>query len=186
MIEQPRPQRKSPRLQGYDYRQEGAYFVTICTYQRVHLFGDVVNGEMKLSSIGQIAENLWLALSGHHPNIVLDAHIVMPNHMHGIIFITDQQDPSQIPVGRRPASSAASLPQKHSKGNLAGTLSAIVGGYKSAVTRAINQQMGLSAPIIWQASFHDHIIRNERALNHIREYVQTNPTRWEEDTFYKV
>ena len=183
MTELPRPQRKSPRLQGYDYAQEGAYFVTICTYQRIHLFGDVVNGEMQFSDFGQIADSLWSTLPEHHPNVVLDAHVVMPNHMHGILFITNQQNSSQSSVGMRRASSTAS--QNRPNSIRSRTLSAIIGAYKSAVTRTINQQMGILAPIIWQASFHDHIIRNEESLNHIREYVYNNPARWAEDRFYK-
>jgi len=183
MNEQPLPQRKSPRLKGYDYSQEGAYFVTICTYQRIHLFGDVVNGKMEFSDFGQIAHSLWATISDHRSNIFLDAHVVMPNHMHGILFITDQQYSPQTPVGMRRASSVAS--QNHSKGSRSGTLGTIIGAYKSAVTRNINQQMGLRSPIVWQDSFHDHIICSEQALNNLRQYVDTNPTRWAEDTLYK-
>ena len=184
MPEQPRPQRKSPRLQGYDYSQEGAYFVTICTYQRIHLFGDVVNGEMQFSDLGQIAHRLWATISDHRSNVVLDGYVVMPNHMHGIIFINSQQSSSQITVGMRRASSDVPLPQKLDNGARSRTLGTIIGAYKSVVTRTINRQMGLRSPMIWQNSFHDHIIRNEQALNHIREYVYTNPSRWAEDKFY--
>jgi putative transposase len=185
MADKLQPQRKSPRLQGYDYSQEGAYFITICTYQRVYLFGDIENGVMRFSNLGQIAHNLWRTITEHRPNVELDAFVVMPNHMHGILFITGQPKSSQPVVGATRASSAIALPQKRAKGPHSGSLSAIVGAYKSAVTRTINQEMGLVAPIVWQYRFHDHIIRNQQSLNHIREYVHNNPTRWSVDTFYK-
>ncbi len=181
MSERPRPQRKSPRLEGYDYGQEGAYFVTICTYQRVHLFGDVIDGEMRLSALGQIAFDTWLTIPDHYPHVILDAFVVMPNHMHGIVYIVDE---ARSKVGLRRASTAAPLPQIHSNSSRSRTLSTVIGAYKSAVTRGINQQMGLQAPKVWQASFHDHIIRSERTLAYIRNYIDTNPGRWEQDSFY--
>jgi len=180
-----RPQRKALRLEGYDYSQEGAYFVTICTYERVHLFGDIVNGGMQLSDVGKIAYDLWTTIPDHHPHIVLDAYVVMPNHMHGILFIVDQPNKQRSNVGTMRASSAATLPQMHSKGAHSGSLGAVIGSYKSAVVRSVNKQIGLLAPMIWQSRFHDHIIRNDENLNYIREYVYTNPSRWSEDTFYK-
>lgn len=183
MNEREYPQRKTPRLQGYDYAQEGAYFVTICTYERVPLFGDVVEGQMRLSALGKIADDLWGTISEHRANVILDDHIVMPNHVHGILFIIEPNS-VQPPVGMRRASSAEFISSSLSKGAKRGTLSTIIGAYKSAVTRTINSQMGLRAPIVWQDSFHDHIIRNEHSLNHIREYVQNNPARWAEDSFY--
>lgn len=91
------PQRKSPRLQGYDYSQPGAYFVTICTHQRLHCFGEVIEGSMNLNRLGEIASELWFALPQHHPGIELDAFVVMPNHIHGIIVL----------VGTAPALSAS-------------------------------------------------------------------------------
>lgn len=180
--QQPYPRRKSPRLQGYDYAQEGAYFVTICTYERAYLFGDVVDGNIQLSMMGQLAHDLWMTISDHRQNVELDAFVVMPNHVHGIVLIFDQP---QNHVGLRRASATAPLSTSHSKGTRSGTLSVIIGAYKSAVTRSINQVMGLHAPIIWQESFHDHIIRNEQSLNTIRQYVDNNPARWSDDTFYK-
>ncbi|MCA9915636.1 MAG: transposase family protein, partial [Anaerolineae bacterium] len=81
-------QRRSPRLQGYDYSQSGAYFVTICTHERAHLFGVVADGEMVLNRAGEIAQERWFALPDHHNGIELDAFVVMPNHIHGIIILT--------------------------------------------------------------------------------------------------
>jgi len=155
--------------------------VTICTYDRVHLFGDIVNGKMQFSKLGQIAHNTWPTIVEHRPNVELDAFVVMPNHIHGIVLIFDQPQPN---VGLRRTSAVTSPSQNNSKGSHSGSLGSIMGAYKAAVTRAINLEMGLLAPIVWQASFHDHIIRNEASLNTVREYVYNNPANWEKDTFY--
>ena len=179
MDDKKHPQRKSPRLPGYDYRQEGAYFVTICTHQRLQIFGSVVNEAIQLSDIGKIAYDLWTTIPEHHTNIILDAYVVMPNHMHGIVFITDQPT-----IDMTHTSFAAHETRTQHNGMRSRTLGAVIGSYKSAVSRKINQVTGLVAPIVWQSSFHDHIIRNDESLNRIREYVYTNPMRWAEDMFY--
>ena len=147
-------QRKSPRLQGYDYSLAGAYFITICTHQREYLFGDVVAGEMHLNQNGKIAAERWLALPHHHNDVILDLFVIMPNHMHGIIMLDNT------------------------------SLSTIVGSYKSSVTRHIRQSNDDAHLSVWQPRFHDHIIRNEADLNRIREYVHHNPARWSEDTYF--
>ncbi|MEL6269261.1 MAG: transposase [Chloroflexota bacterium] len=151
------PQRKSPRLQGYDYSQAGAYFITICTHNRVHLFGTIADAEMVTTSAGNIATERWFALPQHHASIELDGFVVMPNHVHGILVFPDD-------------------------GAL--NLSTVMQSYKSSVTRHIRKALLQPDLKIWQMRFHDHIIRNERDLNNIRHYVQTNPAGWEEDTFY--
>lgn len=178
------PQRKSPRLQGYDYSQSGAYFVTICTHLRQHLFGRVEDGEMNLSDVGGIVSERWYALPEHHPNIELDSFVVMPNHVHGIIILLDHDDV----VGTMPALSekmpALSAHQNNMK---SGSLSAVIGSYKSSASRHIRKAHSqYRNETIWQSRYHDHIIRNESDLNRIRQYVQTNPARWESDTFYNT
>ena len=89
MSQKQSPQRKSPRLQGYDYSQSGAYFITICTHNRAHLFGKIVDGKMILNGMGHIARSCWMEIPTHYTNIELDLHVVMPNHVHGIILIHD-------------------------------------------------------------------------------------------------
>lgn len=173
MIDPRYPQRKSPRLQGYDYSQAGAYFVTICTYQRLPLFGEVCNAEMHLNDLGEIAAACWVALPGHFPQVEQDAWVIMPNHMHGIILLGADEG---MPHGRavaRPYS--ASAPR---------TLGAIVNAYKGAVTRQARRIPGDESTRIWQGRYHDHIIRSERSLLALREYVLANPARWREDTFF--
>ena len=183
-------QRKSPRLRGYDYTRDGAYFVTIVTVNRLHLFGEITDGEMVLSPLGEVAAARWLALSKHHPNIELDAFVIMPNHVHGILVITHAEKPNNAgvvptahPVGTRPASSGGPNTQNRPRGTAPGSLGTVIGSYKSGVTR-IARQRGLidDAASPWQSRYHDHIIRNDPDLNRIRQYVLTNPARWTDDS----
>jgi putative transposase len=160
------PQRKSPRLQGYDYTQEGLYFITICTNQRQMLFGDVVDGEMILNSLGQLAHIELQTLPQHRPNIDIDAFVIMPNHVHAIIVILESLN-----------TTSKSLTST-------GSLGAIVGGYKSGVTRKARQQGLVDEGVLWQERYHDAIIRNEQQYRHIALYVEQNPQRWANDTFY--
>lgn len=151
------PQRKSPRLQGYDYSQSGGYFVTICTYQRNYLFGDVIEQKMRLNAWGAVAVDCWEAIPKHFSGVTLDLFIVMPNHVHGILFIQNTGGAS---------------------------LSTIVGNYKAAVTRQINlQPRKIEREPIWQRSFHDHIIRDDEMLGRLQDYVLHNPSHWQEDQF---
>jgi len=179
------PQRKSPRLIGYDYTLAGAYFVTICSHERTHLFGQVQADTMVLNIAGEIAAARWLALPEHHFGIELDAFVVMPNHVHGIIVLvgttqassgvassgtTTPADRVSKTAGRAPTSS--------------GSLGAVVGSYKSGVTRRIRESRNDPALQIWQGRYHDHIIRSESALVKIQRYVTNNPAQWQEDTFF--
>jgi putative transposase len=181
MTQEPLPQRKSPRLQGYDYSREGAYFVTICTHGRAYLFGDVVDNQMRLNDVGAIADETWYTIPLHHPHVELDAFVVMPNHVHGIIVIHRDS----VGTGRAPSvpipPSALSIPSFDTTKQ---TLGVVIGAYKSAITKAVNRRMGLRAPLMWQVRFHDHIIRDARELDIFRAYVADNPARWEQDTFY--
>ena len=182
-----RPARRSPRLQGYDYAQAGAYFVTICTHNRLERFGVIVDGMMQLNALGGIAEEEWFQTASLRPNVELDAFVVMPNHVHGIIVIHDTRD--SVGTGRalslQPSTPASSEHTSAGK-SVSGSLPAIVGAYKSAVTKRVNRIQNISAFPLWQGRYHDHIIRNEADLNRIREYVVNNSARWQEDVFYGV
>ena len=190
------PQRKSPRLQGYDYASEGAYFVTICTQNRAHLFGDVVDGEMMLNTLGCIVETCWDDLPNHYHNIQLDAFVVMPNHIHGIIFISNHD----VGGGFKPALTKPS-PTKPSPAKPALTkpiptkpslttptkrhgLTEIVRGLKTFSARKINQVRDTPGTSVWQRSFHDHIIHDPHGLNKIRAYIATNPAHWHVDSLF--
>jgi REP-associated tyrosine transposase len=171
-----RPARKSPRLKGYDYAQEGAYFVTVCTQNRVCLFGHVSNGVMIGNNLGQVAQNCWDGLSQHYRNIELDAFVVMPNHVHGIIVIVDAIGLTRDTVreGLRPS------PTKTKRY----ALTEVVRAFKSFSARQINRQNNISGAPVWQRSFHDHIIRDEQEMNILRLYVEGNPGSWEADRHY--
>lgn len=151
------PQRKSPRLQGYDYSSAGLYFVTICTFQRQHLFGEVQETTMHLNEVGGLAAQDWLALPAHYTTLTLDEYVIMPNHIHGILYLdpTTQNAPM---------------------------LGTIIGTYKAGVSRKANS---ILPGKIWQGRYHDHIIRHEKVLNYIRDYVIHNPARWQKDVFYE-
>ena len=162
--------RRSIRLQGYDYRRNGAYFVTICAHNRVPLFGEIINGEMRLNEAGRIAQRLWNELSQHFSHVDTDAFVVMPNHVHGIIVIEDTH------VGARHAS-----PLHRSHKSPRAALGTIVGSYKSAVTKQVNRELGAPGIPVWQRNYYEHIIRNEASLHDIRNYIIHNPVQWSDD-----
>ncbi len=181
--------RRSIRLKGYDYAQEGAYYVTIVTWRREFLFGEVVNKEMRLNKVGKIVEWEWLELPKRLPYVELGVHVVMPNHFHGILFIhenvgatrqgqamslsgieplqtltTDSIDGSPLPRGPKPAS-----------------LGAIIAQFKSRATKRIWKFPELKETPIWQRNYYEHIIRNETDLQNKTDYIEANPSLWDED-----
>ncbi len=176
---------KSARLEGYDYSSIGGYFVTICTRDRKCLFGEIVHGKMKLSAIGEIARQYWQEIPEHFDNTDLDEFVMMPNHVHGIILILQQKPDDCRDVACNVSTHNVST-DSHSK-NLAmsaispkpGSLGTIIRSYKSAVTRwrGKNNYPQFS----WQPRFYDHIIRNEKSLAAIRQYIYNNPTKWQID-----
>ncbi|AFY32102.1 transposase [Calothrix sp. PCC 7507] len=170
--------RRSIRLKGYNYTEAGAYFVTICTKAWQCLFGNVVNGEMQLNSLGYIAFHCWQTIPYHFPYIELDIFVVMPNHIHGILIITDN------PVEARHCLAL----NQHSEGNpeqfgkpVRGSISTVIGSYKSVVSKRINIILQTKGQSIWQRNFYEHIGREQKALDNIQEYIVNNPQRWADD-----
>lgn len=162
--------RHSIRLRGYDYTQPGAYFVTVVTRHRECLFGEVVDGVMKLNEFGKIADECWQAIPEHFPFVELGAHVIMPNHAHGIIIITDD--------GREAAMLRLYADENPHKINVKpGSLGAIVRSYKSAVSYHINKEHNATG--IWQRNYYERSIRNERKTNNIFffHYNQTKSLR---------
>jgi len=159
--------RRSIRLKGYNYSQPGAYFVTICTYQRRCLFGDIVGEDMELNEFGEIARQCWSAIPEHFPRARMDQFVIMPNHMHGIIWIVDNI------VGAKNFS-PLQQPRGTSK-----TIGSIIRGFKIGVTTWARQHTDVHT--VWQRNYYEHIIRDEESLNRIREYIVTNPVRWHLD-----
>ncbi|MCL6641864.1 MAG: transposase [Candidatus Bipolaricaulota bacterium] len=167
-----RHHRRNIRLKGYDYSQPGAYFITICTRERLCLFGEVVDGEMQLNEYGHIALECWKEIPLHFPQAELDAFVVMPNHVHGIIVIID------VDVGATHASPLPLSSDARPRGPQRQSVSSIVGSFKSAATKHINEYRGTPGAPVWQRNYYEHIIRNDESLHRIREYIETNPARW--------
>jgi putative transposase len=161
--------RKSPRLSGYDYSQDGAYFVTAAVQGRLYLFGEVIEGEMRLNPAGQMIGRWWRELERKFSLLKIDEyHVVMPNHFHGIVFVPEQS----VPIAEG--------------GHVGPPLQKIVQWFKTMTTNEyIHGVKELGWPrfqgSLWQRSFYDHVIRDEASLNRIREYIATNPRRWDLD-----
>ncbi|MGD8599358.1 MAG: transposase [Anaerolineae bacterium] len=178
---QQRHHRRSIRLKGYDYRQAGAYFVTICTYQREMLFSRVDDGELILNEFGVLVQQAWEDLVTHYHHVDLDAFVVMPNHVHGIIVLTDDE---RVGAGLKPAptraddgeSARAVARKRHG-------LPEIVRGFKTFSARRINRLRRTPGLPVWQRNYYEHIVRSERALNAIRRYIAGNPDRWAWDRY---
>jgi putative transposase len=165
------PQRKSPRLKDYDYRQDGMYFITICTDKRQNLFGTVTELTMMVNNLGKLATVELEAIPQHRPYVLIESFIVMPNHVHAIVVLNHM---NKTITPTPPNTNAKSL-------------SAVIGSYKAAVSRQAKRENLLpQAYQLWQPSFHDHIIRNEAEHQTIYQYVDTNPWRWKEDRFYNA
>ena len=164
--------RKQIRLREYDYSTPAGYFVTICTRDHIHLFGEIVDAHMKLSKTGETAVRCWKELPQHFDGIELDEFVVMPNHIHGIIIILDsaRRDVQlNIPTGNYHSEIS---PKR-------GSLGVIIRTYKAAVTTECWQNE--FHDFQWQKRYYDHIIRDEQSLNRIREYISANPEHWQMD-----
>jgi putative transposase len=163
--------RRSIRLPENDYTQPGAYYITICTYERQCWFGEVVNGEMRCNELGYIARRFWQALPRRFSHIQLDAFVVMPNHLHGILIITERAKRTQ-----------PEQPKKEQFGKpVPGTIPTVIRSFKSAVTRRINLMRASKIPPIWQDNYYESIVRSETGLDGIRQYIINNPLQWELD-----
>jgi REP-associated tyrosine transposase len=170
--------RRSIRLKGFDYSSAGAYFVTIVTWHREMLFGDVANREMKVNQRGKIAHECWRLIPEHFQHVELGTYIVMPNHVHGIIIIND------IDENRIATNSSQSVGARHAsplrpRGTSPGSLGTIVGSFKSSVTRQIGRELNETG--IWQRSYYEHVIRNEKDLQNTTNYIESNLLLWNED-----
>ncbi len=225
-----RHHRKSIRLRGYNYAAPGAYFITIDTHDRACLFGEIARCRMHLSAAGMAAQTAWAAIPAHFPRVRLDAFVVMPNHVHGVIVIVgtmpetddamsapDDADASvsgdadgYVPGGHGDASAsghgdasasghgdasasghgdASALvrathasplrsPPYHPHGPPRDSIGAIIGAYKSAVSRHINRLHGTRDGVVWQRNYYERIIRDYPSLQRVRKYICANPRNW--------
>jgi REP element-mobilizing transposase RayT len=170
------PRRVSLRLPGYDYSQEGAYFVTICVAGRQYLFGKIMDNEMNLNAFGKIAAASWGDLSSsYNPAIKLDAFTVMPNHIHGIMIITGAKGFGSL--SDSPIKTGGETPPLQKPPNLG----EILGYYKYQSAGRINALRQTVGTSIWQRGYYEHVIRDDQSLNRIREYIIDNPWRWHLD-----
>lgn len=185
------------RLQTWDYGSNALYFITICTKNRKHFFGEIANGQMILSEIGRLAEKYWYEIPEHFPFVILDEFVVMPNHIHGIIEIAKTNDATETndAVNNVETQNFASLQpppppppppdsfHKNKFGPQSENLASIVRGYKIGVTTNARK---IQADFAWQPRFHDHIIRNSQAYQNIKNYIANNPQKWADDTFNAI
>jgi len=168
--------RKSIRLKHYDYSQNGAYFVTICTQERACLFGEIINGKMVMNNAGRMVQNVWDGIESHYVGINTDAFIVMPNHFHGIIVIVGSGPRACPDVGDvQPQGVAPTL-----------SFPDVVHRFKTMTTKqyadGVKTQGWRSFRIrFWQRNDHEHIIRHGEDMNRIRQYIINNPLQWESD-----
>jgi putative transposase len=175
--------RRSIRLQGYDYSQTGAYFITICTQNRECLFGEITDGEMKMNDAGWMIQTIWDEMPIHYRGVETDEFVVMPNHIHGIVVIVGA-GPRACPDDGHPRR------EGHPQGG-APTLSLpeVVHRFKTMTTKRYTDRVRKSgwAPFpgkLWQRNYWEHIVRNEIELNRIRQYIQYNPVQWELDKLH--
>jgi REP element-mobilizing transposase RayT len=200
---------ESVRLKNWDYRNNGAYFITINTGNRKHFFGEIINSEMQLSPIGKYAETFWMEIPKHFPFVELGNFVVMPNHTHGILIINNvkslqcnnidkslqcnKMDKSlqcnKMDKSLQCNKMDKSLQCNDSTGNQyysdispkSGSISTIIRSYKSVVSKHARL---LNPEFNWQPKFHDHVIRNSESFERIQNYIENNPSNWKEDKFY--
>ncbi|NES72383.1 MAG: hypothetical protein F6K24_47905 [Okeania sp. SIO2D1] len=175
--------RRSLRLRGYDYSQAGAYFLTICTYNRQTLFGEIIDGKMQLNQLGEVVVEEWERSAQIRQEIELDYSVIMPNHLHGIVIINNVGANERVGVNTIEGECHSPLRMKSR------SISSLITGFKSVVTRRINriryhgEQLTTPAPV-WQRNYYEHIIRNETSLNQLRQYIVENPLKWEIDQLH--
>ncbi len=158
---------ESTRLKEWDYSANGYYSITICTDKRIYYFGDIKNGGMVLSAVGQMAYKYWHEIPYHFPFVMLDAFIIMPNHIHGIIII------NKADYKYKECNFGKFSPQVKN-------MASIIRGYKIGVTKyAANNNLSFK----WQPRYYDNIIRDRYHLNNVREYIKNNPKKWKIDKF---
>jgi len=163
------PRRESIRLPHYDYTEVGAYFVTVCADKRRALFAKIIDDTIIEKEFGSVIRACWMAIPEHFPYVSLDAFVIMPNHIHGILVIYEQ--PS---VGAQHAAPA-------NQSVAPGSLGAIIRSFKSASTKHINELRKSPSNPIWQRNYYEHVIRNDDELDRIRQYIIYNPVLWAVD-----
>jgi len=190
--------RRSIRLKGYDYSQAGLYFITICCQDRARLFGQIINGNMQLNDAGKMANQCWLEIPTHFPDVILHEHIIMPNHVHGIVEFavgannySPNDDDADIGANGgannySPNDDDADIGAKDFSPlrSPSKTIGSVVRGFKIGVTKWMRQNTDIHN--VWQRNYYEHIIRNEQSFQTISDYIINNPAKWNDDKFYTL
>ena len=175
----------SARHQNWDYRWDGAYFITICTKDRQHYFGKIENGKMILSNVGILADVFWHEIKNHNKNVELGEFVVMPNHVHDILILNNNETVAGNGNGvGKPSvvkSNEQTIGQQRFQNIGKNSISSIIGYYKSAVTKHAHRS---GFEFGWQTRFHDYIVRDDDSFQTITNYILNNPTNWQEDKFF--
>ena len=177
--------RRSIRLQHYDYASPGGYFVTICSHEQQGLFGEISGGEMHMNVWGEVVRDEWLRTPTMRSNVELDEYVIMPNHFHGIILINATNDNCVGADCVRPIHDAekcgahvgAPVQPIQTLRRKSCTLGSIIAGFKSAVTKRINELRKTPGAPVWHRNYYEHVIRNEDDLNLTRDYILNNPLK---------
>ena len=167
-----RHKRRSIRLRGYDYSSPGAYFITICAHGHESLFGTVTDGRLILNGYGKIVRECWYDLPRHYPHVTIDAFVVMPNHVHGVIVLLAEAI-GAVGAGLKPAPTTTERRRQ--------ALPEVVRGFKTFSARRINTLRDAAGTSVWQRNYYEHIVRDDKDLERIRIYIADNPRHWEED-----
>ena len=159
--------RQSLRLPYYDYSQRGIYFITICIRDRQCILAEIFEGSLRLNDMGAMMGRCWHDIPNHFPHMTLDAYVIMPNHIHGIIIIEEsiKKDECYSPL--------------HGTSK---TIGSAVRGFKIGVTQWVRKNTALHD--IWQRNYYEHIIRNDVSLHQIKEYITHNPETWTQDKLH--
>ena len=185
---------ETTRLHNWNYASDGWYFITICTKGRDNIFGIIEQGIMQLNEYGRIVEQCWFELPDHYYNLILDAFVVMPNHLHAIMIIDNTREtvmPSNdisVETGLKPVSTDTDTmdihqqPQPSTKNH---GISEFVRALKTFSSRRMNEFDNTFGKSRWQQRFHDRIIRDEQELHRIQQYIINNPSTWEKDSLQK-
>jgi putative transposase len=177
----------STRLKDWDYSSAGWYFVTICTRNQKPFFGEVFEDKVELSSLGEIAIQMWREIPYHHSGVELDEFVIMPNHIHGVIILSsEEQGASQDKSVETLHATSVQSSMNEEMAEISprkGSLSVVIRSYKSAVSRW-SRRNGIE-DFAWQSRYFDHVIRNEESLRKIRRYIRENPMKWALDRYYR-
>jgi putative transposase len=176
------PQRKTLRYAGYDYSRRGAYFVTICSHQKGNIFGTVAGEIVTLNRVGEIVRSVWYALPDRFAGLVLDAFVLMPNHLHGLLgFVGEGLAPPASSVGKAAAGRASPAPTAAVTRDGNYSLADVVGAFKSISTIQVNRLLHRKGVALWQRSYYEHIVRKGEDLRKIQRYILENPLLWSSD-----